>query len=59
MTTADILFDPLVPNRLWFAEGLGVWYADGVNTGTQLIWHSRSVGIEELVSNTAVHPPGG
>jgi photosystem II stability/assembly factor-like uncharacterized protein len=58
-TTADMMFDPVVPNRLWVAAGMGVFYAD-VPPGTgALDWISQTRGIEELVANDVVQPPGG
>ena len=28
MSTGDLAFDPVVQNRLWFAEGIGMWFTD-------------------------------
>ncbi len=58
-TTADLMFDPAVANRLWVAAGTGVFYAD-VPPGTgSLDWVSQTRGIEELVANDVIQPPGG
>ncbi len=58
-TTADLMFDPAVANRLWVAAGTGVFYAD-VSPGTvSLDWVSQTRGIEELVANDVIQPPGG
>jgi hypothetical protein len=62
MTVGDMLFDPATPNRLWFAEGIGVWYTDVPNTAqspTSTTFTSQSMGIEQLVANVVVAPPGG
>ena len=46
--------------RLWFAWGCGVLYTDGpfLTSGTQ-VWHAQATGIENLVVNDVVWPPGG
>src|SRR5262249_47498733 len=62
MSEGDMLFDPIVPNRLWFAEGIGVWYTDVQSTSTppaSITFTSQSAGIEQLVANQIVAPPGG
>jgi hypothetical protein len=62
MSVGDMLFDPAAPNRLWFAEGIGVWYTDLPNTPvppTSIIFTSQSAGIEQLVANQVISPPGG
>jgi len=57
-TTADARFDPVVANRLWVASGVGVFYADfPPGTGT-VDWISHTRGIEELVANDVIQPPG-
>lgn len=56
--TADVRFDPTVPNRLWVAAGMGVFQAD-LPPGTSLAaWSSQTRGIEELVANDVVQAPG-
>ncbi len=43
--------DPHHPGRLWFAEGMGVWRADGVTAATTApVFHDVSDGIEEMVA---------
>jgi len=62
MAEGDLLFDPVVPGRLWFAEGVGVWYADPRNAPkapTSSTFTSQSMGIEQLVANQIIAPPGG
>jgi len=62
MAEGDILFDPVTPNRLWFAEGIGVWHADLPNTQrapASITFISQNVGIEQLVANQVIVPPGG
>lgn len=60
MSAADIRYDPSQSNKLFFAEGIGVWYTSpsaAVAGGTA--WTSQSIGIEQLVSNKLLKPPGG
>src|SRR6185503_19994125 len=57
--TGHVTFDPVAPNRLWVAAGTGVYYADVSDETEQLRWISQSRGIEELVANYVIHPPGG
>lgn len=59
MSNGNMMFDPVVPNKLYFAEGIGVWYtAPRVDAGRQT-WTSETAGIEELIVNDLVLPPGG
>jgi|GEM_PF-3402712 len=48
-------------DRLWIAEGIGVWYADlpdePSNDELQVKWAGD--GIEELVTGNIISPPGG
>jgi hypothetical protein len=62
MSEADMLFDPNKIDRLWFAEGIGVWYTDLPNTSAlpaSIVFTSQSAGIEQLVANEVIVPPGG
>ncbi len=57
-----MLFDPTKANRLWFAEGIGVWFTDVPDTSAtpkSITFTSRSKGIEQLVANEVIAPPGG
>jgi hypothetical protein len=58
MSIGNVVFDPKVPDRLWVSEGVGVWRSNDINDG-ELTWTSVSLGIEQLVSNDVVAPPGG
>lgn len=58
MSVGNIVFDPQVPDRLWFAEGMGVWRTTDINDD-DINWVSIGQGIEELVSNDIVVPPEG
>lgn len=57
-TTADLMFDPVVPNRLWIAHGMGVFRADLPPGSATLNWVSQTRGIEELVANDVIQAPG-
>lgn len=62
MSVGEMLFDPAKRDRIWFAEGIGVWYTDLPNTKTpsrEIVFHSQSAGIEQLVANQVLAPPGG
>lgn len=54
--TAAHLFDPVTPDRVWLADGIGVWRADA--TASPTAWISHSDGIEQLVGRDVLVPPG-
>ncbi|MBB4857251.1 photosystem II stability/assembly factor-like uncharacterized protein [Novosphingobium chloroacetimidivorans] len=56
--TGSIQFDPARPDRIWAAHGVGVFHADLSGGDTHLAWVSQARGIEELVANDVVQPPG-
>lgn len=49
----EILMDPIVPDRLWKADGIGVWKSDDVND-SDMTWEERSKAQEHLVSNDLI-----
>ncbi|EIZ79028.1 PA14 domain-containing protein [Novosphingobium sp. Rr 2-17] len=57
-STGDMMFDPVNPDRLWVAHGVGVFYADLKPGETALSWVSQARGIEELVANDITQTPG-
>ena len=62
MSVGDMALDPAHPDQLWFAEGIGVWRTsvDAESDGDpSLVYASRSAGIEQLVANQIIAPPGG
>jgi hypothetical protein len=60
MSIGRFVFDPHLPGRLWFAEGMGVWRADDVfDDDDEVVWNIASDGIEQLVTSDIVAPPGG
>jgi hypothetical protein len=58
MSVGNVVFDPVVPNKLWFAQGIGVWTTTDIYD-SDMTWTSLSAGIEEMVANDVIAPPGG
>jgi hypothetical protein len=58
MSSGTQRFDPQVPNKLWFSEGIGVWYSTDFSTAATTTWNSSSAGIEQLVARDVCVPPG-
>lgn len=62
LSSGGLVFDPLVPNKLWQSAGVGVWSTEipkDMNWGTAVTWNSHSQGIEQLVANEVIAPAGG
>ena len=60
MSEGDAIFDRVVTNRLWLAEGIGTWYADlGTGIPPSLDYHSQTKGIEQLVATSIRATPKG
>ena len=59
MSNGDMIFDPTATNTLVFAEGIGVWTTNPPTAWGPFDWTSQSKGVEQLVSNQIVVPPGG
>lgn len=59
MSTGNMIFDQVVPNKLWVSAGVGVWNTSLSATPAAVIWNSQSAGIEQLVANDIVVAPGG
>ncbi|HEV2044952.1 MAG TPA: hypothetical protein VGR05_09765, partial [Sphingomicrobium sp.] len=59
MTNGNMMFDPVVPNLLYFAEGIGVWHTQPRSGEAKPKWVSQTRGIEELIVNDLIVPPGG
>ena len=62
MSIGGVLFDQLVPNKIWASDGVGVWNTSVPHDllwNTPIVWNSQSVGIEQLVANDIIVPPGG
>ncbi|RYG14110.1 MAG: hypothetical protein EON92_03330 [Burkholderiales bacterium] len=54
----QVAFDPVMPGRLWAGAGTGIYFAEVPGYLPVITWTSQSRGIEELVANDAVKPPG-
>lgn len=59
LSNGDMEFDPTKPGVLYFAEGTGVLYAKPSRQESEIHWVSQSAGIEQLVANWIISPPGG
>ncbi len=59
LSIGQVKFDPLVKNRVFAATGTGVIYADLAPNANQINWQLESRGIEQLVGNDVISPPGG
>ncbi len=60
MSIGGTAFDPLVPGKLWTSSGVGVWNTTLPQSfKTHITWNSQSSGIEQLVANEIIVPPGG
>lgn len=59
MSSGEIFFDPSSSNKLYFSEGIGVWWTNPPADGGGYSWLSQSRGIEQLVTNELIAPPGG
>jgi Bacterial Ig domain len=54
--TLNIAIDP--SGNLWKAAGIGVWTTPAPIAANNTIWSANSVGIEQLVVNQVIVPPG-
>lgn len=61
LAEGDAQFDPVVANRLWLAEGIGVWYADLGTAGipSTITYQSQNRGIEGMVATQVRATPNG
>ena len=59
MSGASIAFDPTQPNTLYESAGLGVWVTVPDATLTTMLWTDSGLGMEQIVGNAIVMPPGG
>lgn len=57
LNVGDAVMDPQISGKVWVAAGLGIWYSTS-SSGTSE-WNGISSGIEGLVTNRIVSPPGG
>lgn len=59
MASSAIAFDPSVANTMYQCTGLGVFTTNPPTTNTSVTWTDKSRGIEQLVGNVVISPPGG
>jgi hypothetical protein len=58
MSAGGMKWDPVTTGRIWFSQGVGVWYQDfPTGSFTSSDWEEQSVGIEQLVILDIVAPP--
>lgn len=53
LSTGEMVVDPIQPNRLWHAEGVGLFRTTDINDG-DMTWVGVSNGQEHMVSNHLV-----
>jgi len=53
-----LAFDPAQPNTLYLGYGLGIAKGNPPRTASVMAWTDVSAGIEELISNRIIKPPG-
>ncbi len=64
MTVGGAAFNPANPSQMVISAGTGVWTTtqvptSGATSSTPVTWTDQSVGIENLVANEIIVPPGG
>ncbi|HEY8153971.1 MAG TPA: hypothetical protein VII72_07580 [Myxococcota bacterium] len=59
LANSNQMFDPEKAGRLWMSAGTSPWYAQLPAGPPAISWTSQVVGIEQLVANTVIVPPGG
>ncbi|HSP27506.1 MAG TPA: O-antigen ligase family protein, partial [Ilumatobacteraceae bacterium] len=59
MFIGRLRFDPHHVDRLWFAEGRGIWTADDVFDGPAVAWDARFAGLEQTVTADLIVNPAG
>jgi len=55
--SGDAVFDPLVPNKLWLANGVGVWYTIPSANNAEPTWTSRTAGLDSMTVQRIVKAP--
>jgi hypothetical protein len=58
LSIGKLIFDPHTPNTLWFSEGFAMWRTSDL-FDSNVTWNNVSNGIEEVVPNDVIAPPGG
>lgn len=60
MSSGRMVFDPVVPDKLWLSAGYGVWFTGNTHVSypTNVVWQARSAGIEQIVARDIIVSPG-
>lgn len=58
MSAAQMKFNPAASNKLYFAQGIGVWWSNPPSSWASFNWNSQSEGIEQLVAINILSAPG-
>ena len=59
ISAGQLEFDPTVKDKLWFADGFGVMVTTDLTSPKTINFSAIDNGMEALVSNQIIHPPGG
>lgn len=59
MSSSNAVFDSTGSNKLYLANGNGVWWSNPPTNSSGITWNSQTAGIEDLVANEIISPPGG
>ena len=59
MTCGGIYFDPVVSNKLYFADGIGIWHCDCPQTNKAAVFTSETLNNNEIIVNQIVKVPKG
>ena len=59
ISAGQLLFDPVEKGKLWFADGASMAVTTDLASEKTISFSMINNGIEALVSNQIIHPPGG
>jgi len=59
ISAGQLEFDRTVKDKLWFADGFGVMISTDLKSPASINFAAVDNGMEALVSNQIIHPPGG
>lgn len=54
----QVRFDTKTPGLIWVSSGTGMWKANVSDTASVINWQAETRGIEQLVANDVIAPPG-
>ena len=58
MTSGNMIYDAREDGRLWFAEGIGVWWTVPEANDSRPVWTEVTRGNDELIVNSICKPRG-